>query len=170
MKRALLGLGLVACQGAPKSQPAELASASASAATAPASASAAAAPMPWFSGRWQGSYDAELHRIETAAGGVKEWKQDDGKQAAGPGTLSLEAKPDGSVSGSASGPLGEQNLLGHIEGDRVALTLTSSAENGFRGVIVAAQVGSDIKGVLSASTGDSLSVRRASVTLSKVAR
>ena len=169
MKRALLGLGLVACQGAPKSQPAELVAASASAAAAPASASAAA-PMPWFFGHWQGSYNAELHRIELAAGGVKEWKQDDGTQAAGPGTLSLEAKQDGSVSGSASGPLGEQTLLGHIEGDRVALTLTSSAENGFRGVIVVAQVGSDIQGALNASTGDSLSVRRASVTLSKAAR
>lgn len=170
MKRALLGLALVACQGAPKSQPAELGSAAASAAAPSASAAAAAAPSAWFVGRWQGSYSAELHRVELASGGVKEWKQDDGKQAAGAGTLSLEAKGDGSVSGSASGPLGEQALSGQVEGDRVALSLTSGEPNGFRGTLLASQVGEGMQGSLSASTGDSLSVRKASVTLSKVPR
>jgi hypothetical protein len=161
---------LLGCQGAPQAQPTERAAASSSAA-APASAAASAAPAPsaWFLGRWQGSYQAELRRIETSAGGVKEWKKDEGTHASGPGQLSLEAKPDGSVTGSASGALGEQTVTGHIEGDRVALTLTSSEPNGFRGTIIGAQEGVGIRGTLSASSGDSLSVRQAAVTLQRAA-
>lgn len=173
MRRARSSLLLVGslsfgCQQAPQGQPAERAGASASAATAAPSASAAA-PAAWFLGPWQGTYEAELHRVEVALGGVKEWKQDEGKLAVGPGKLSLEAKTDGTVTGSASGPLGEQAVSGHIEGDRVALTLTSAEPNGFRGVVVGAQDGAGIVATLSASSGDSLVVRQGKVSLRKSA-
>ena len=165
MRFTLAALLLLACQGSPKDQPAAPA---ASAVLASAAPSASAAPAAaWYEGKWQGSYQAELHRVETAAGGVKEWKKDDGAQSSGEGKLSLEAKADGSVSGTASGALGEQAVSGRVEGDRVALTLTPATPNGFQGVILAAQAAEGIKGSLSVSTGDSLTVRKASVVLAK---
>ena len=133
--------------------------------------SASAAPAAaWYEGSWQGTYKAELHRIETAAGGVKEWKKDDGAQSSGEGKVSLEAKADGTVSGQASGALGEQSVSGRIEGERVALKLTPADANGFQGVILASQAPEGIKGTLSASTGDSLMVRKAEVTLSRAGK
>lgn len=164
----LLPLGLLlACQGTPEDAAKDRTTTTPSA-RAPVAPSAAAAPAAaWYEGSWQGTYQAELHRIEMAAGGVKEWKKDDGAQASGEGKLSIEAKSDGSVSGQASGVLGEQVVSGRIEGEHVALKLTPARPDGFQGVILAAQAPEGIKGSLSASTGDSLVVRKASVTFSK---
>jgi hypothetical protein len=169
--KALLPLALVlACQNASKDQ-------ATAQAPAPGSAAASAAPRgpttpaaAWYEGSWQGGYKAELHRIETSAGGVKEWKKDDGTQSSGEGKLSLEAKADGTVSGKASGALGEQSVSGRIEGESVALKLTPADANGFQGVILASQAPEGIKGTLSVSTGDSLVVRKADVTLSKAGK
>jgi hypothetical protein len=161
---------LLSCQGCQKDKahdPAPAPSASAVAAAPSASAAPAAA---WFEGSWQGTYKAELHRIETAAGGVKEWKKDEGAQASGEGKLSLEAKPDGTVSGQASGALGEQTVSGRIEGEHVALKLTPTDANGFQGTILGSGAAEGINGALSASTGDSLVVRKAAVTLVKAAK
>ena len=158
---------LAACQSSGK----DSAPAPAASVRAPAAPSVPAAPpAAWYEGKWQGTYKAELRRIELAAGGVKEWKKDDGAQASGEGKLLLEAKADGTVSGSASGALGEQAISGRIEGEQVSLTLTPTEANGFQGVILAAQAPEGIKGSLSASTGDSLVVRQASVTLAKAAK
>jgi hypothetical protein len=158
---------LVGCRNAPK-QAAPSASAAASAAAAAAVPSAA--PAPWFEGAWHGSYKAELHRIELAVGGVKAWKDDDGKQASGEGKLDLQVTADGSVTGSASGALGEQRVSGRVEDERVSLSLLPLAPEGFHGVILAAQAPAGIEGTLSASTGDSLAVRKASVTLAKAGK
>ena len=164
-----LGL-LLACQGSPQDTAKDQTPAP-SVARASAAPSASAAPAAaWFEGSWQGTYTAELHRIEMAAGGVKEWKKDDGAQASGEGKLSIEAKSDGTVSGQASGVLGEQIVSGRVEGEHVALKLTPAQPDGFQGVIVAAQAPEGIKGSLSASTGDSLVVRKASVTFSKAGK
>jgi hypothetical protein len=155
------------CQNAAKQ---EQAATSASAAPAASAAPvASAAPKPWFEGGWQGAYQAELHRIELPVGGVKEWKKDDGSAASGAGTLSLTAAADGSVTGSAKGPLGEHQVSGRVEGDTVALSLVPAAADGFRGTILAAKAPEGIKGTLQASSGDSLTVRKANVTLSKAA-
>jgi hypothetical protein len=160
----------VACQGSGKAQKSD-APAAASAAAAPSGASSAAAPpSAWYAGSWQGSYKAELHRVELPAGGIKEWKKDDGVQASGDGKLSLDVAVDGGVTGKASGPLGEQTVSGRVEGARVALTLTPAETNGFQGVILAEQAPEGIKGALSASTGDSLVVRKATVLLAKAAK
>jgi hypothetical protein len=166
--KALLSLMLlVACHKDPPKDQAPVASAAIASAAPSASAAPAAA---WFEGNWQGTYKAELYRIETAAGGVKEWKKDDGAQSSGEGKVSLEAKADGTVSGQASGALGEQSVSGRIEGERVALKLTPAEANGFQGVILASQAPEGIKGTLSASTGDSLMVRKAEVTLSRAGK
>lgn len=167
MKRGwlLLPLLLAACQNS-KTEAVPAASASVAAAP-PASAVPAAPPKAWFEGAWQGTFTAELFRVETAAGGLKEWKQDDGKKASGEGKLSLDVSPDGSVTGSASGALGELPVTGRVEGDRAALKLDAPAADGFHGVILATQTPEGMKGTLSASSGDSLQVRQAAVSLSR---
>lgn len=160
-----------ACQQAPKADPSATGSAAANASAAAPAPSASAAPAKaWFEGSWQGAFQAELLRIELPAGGLKEWKNDDGKKASGEGKLSLEAKPDGSVSGTASGALGELTVAGQVDGDRAALTLTSAQPEGFHGVILATQTPEGMKGTLNASSGDSLQVRQAAVTLSRAAK
>ncbi len=169
--KALWPLGLLlACQGAPKDAAKDQSPAPSIARASAAPSASAGPPAAWYEGSWQGTYKAELHRIEMKAGGVKEWKKDDGAQASGEGKLSIEAKSDGTVSGQASGVLGEQVVSGRIEGEHVALKLTPAQPDGFQGVIVAAQAPEGIKGSLSASTGDSLVVRKASVTFSKAGK
>jgi hypothetical protein len=158
-----------ACQQAPKTDAVAASSAAASASAAPV-ASAAVPSKAWFEGNWQGAFQAELFRIELPVGGVKEWKQDDGKQASGEGKLSLDAAPDGSVNGTVTGALGELAVAGHVDGDRAALTLTSAKPDGFHGVILASQTPEGMKGTLSASSADSLQVRKASVTLTRAAK
>ena len=158
-------LSSLSCQS-PSQQavPQPASSGSAPAAAVPANS---AAPQPWYQGAWQGSYQAELFRIELPVGAVREWKKDDGRQGSGAGKLSLTAGPDGNVTGTASGPLGEQAVTGHIDGNRAALSLLPKEAGGFQGVILADQAPEGMKGKLSASTGDSLSVRQATVTLTR---
>jgi hypothetical protein len=156
----------VACQEAAKTDPAAVGSAQAGASVA-GPAAAAVPAKPWFEGTWQGAFQAELFRLELPSGGVKEWKQDDGKKSSGEGTLSLQAGPDGGVTGTATGALGELAVAGRVEGDRAALTLSSAQPDGFHGVILASQTPEGLKGTLSASSGDSLQVRQASVTLTR---
>lgn len=161
----LLLLLAVACQKAPKADIADVPAAQPSASVA---APAAAPAKPWFEGSWQGVFQAELFRVELATGGVKEWKQDDGKKSTGGGKLSLEAGSDGGVTGTASGALGDLTVAGRFDGDRAALTLTSTQPDGFHGVILASQTAEGLKGTLNASSADSLRVRQASVTLTRV--
>lgn len=169
MRAALLLVIVLGCKESPERAPA--AGSSALAASSASAAPVTSAPAkPWYEGAWQGSYKAELLRIETAAGSVKQWKDDDGSKASGEGKLSLEAASDGTVSGSATGPLGEHGVSGKVDGDRVALSLIPAQHDGFRGVILASQAEGGIRGTLSASTGDSLQARRATVTLARVAK
>jgi hypothetical protein len=160
---------LAACQNTKTESTTAATSASAvsALAAAPSASVAPVATKPWFEGAWQGTFTAELFRVETAAGGVKEWKQDDGKKAAGEGQLSLEIAADGSVTGNARGALGELTLTGRVDGDRAALTLASAEVDGFHGSVLATQTPDGMKGTLSASSGDSLQVRQAAVTLSR---
>lgn len=160
----LLPLAL-ACQKTPKADAVATASAQPSASVAAPVATAPA--KSWFEGKWQGAFQAELFRIELPSGGVKEWKQDDGKKSSGEGQLSFEAGPDGGVSGTASGALGPLAVAGRIEGDRAALTLTSADADGFHGVILASQTPEGLQGTLSASSADSLQVRKGSVSLTR---
>ena len=158
---------LVACQKSPSGEAAPAPSGS----VAPAAAAPSAPPAPvqaWYEGAWQGAFQAELFRVELPVGGVKEWKQDDGKHATGPGTLKLEIGRDGHVSGSASGALGELIASGQADTDRLALSLSSATPDGFHGVVLATQTPDGMRGTLSASSADSLVVRKGDVTLTRV--
>jgi hypothetical protein len=171
MKHAFFALLLIACKGSPATDQAAPAASAGPPASGSASAAASAAPAKaWYEGAWQGTYKAELLRLETAAGGVKQWKEDDGSKSSGEGKLSIQAAPDGTVSGSASGPLGEHTVAGKVEGDRVALSLIPAQAEGFRGVILASQQGDGIQGSLNVATGDSLTARKASVTLARAGK
>ena len=167
--RTLLSLSLLsvvgACQQTPKSEPAPVAS-SAAASSAPAPAPA----KPWFAGSWQGLFVAQLFRLEMPVGGVKEWKLDDGKRSTGEGALSLEVSEEGVVTGTARGALGDLAVTGRVEGDRAALSLASPQPDGFHGVVLATQTPDGMKGTLSASSGDSLLVRKAEVTLTRAGK
>ena len=167
MKLAALLLLVTACQQSPKSEPTPATSANASASGSARAAATVTPAKAWFEGAWQGVYQAELFRIELPIGGVKEWKQDDGKQASGEGKLALTAAPDGSVTGSASGALGELLVVGRVDGDRAALSFAAPGAEGFHGVILAAQTPDGMQGTLNASSADSLQVRKASVTLAR---
>ena len=157
---------LAACQKAGTDQVSPSASVGVAASKAMPAASAPA-PKPWFEGAWQGGFQAELFRIELAVGGVKEWKQDDGKLASGPGTLAFDVTADGNAAGHANGALGELTILGHVDGDRAALRLVSLESGGFHGVVLATQTPQGMQGTLNASSGDSLQVRQAAVTLTR---
>ena len=170
MKPLLALLLLAACQGSGKEQAPPVASSPAAVSAAPSASASAAPAAAWYAGSWQGTYKAELHRVELPAGGIKEWKKDDGAQSSGEGKLSFDVSPTGDVTGKASGPLGEQVVSGRVEGENVALTLTPVEVNGFQGMIVAAQAPEGIKGALNASTGDSVVVRKAQVVVAKAGK
>lgn len=170
MRLAPLVLIAAACQNAPRSEGVPSAASAPPTAVPSTPPSAPPAQKPWFEGAWQGSFSAELFRVELPAGGVKEWKTDDGKQASGAGQLSLEVSPDGTAHGSAGGALGELTVSGRFEGERAALALAPVTPGGFQGVLVAEKSGEGLKGTLRASSGDSLQVRRADVTLTRASK
>ncbi len=154
-----------------KSDPAPPApAASVAVATPSASAAAPAAKeKPWYAGAWSGTYAAERFAIELPIGMVPAWKKDDGAKASGSGKISLEVSPEGTVSGKAEGPLGKHVARGSVEADtlRVEFVPEQSGTDAFRGVMFVTREGDSAKGELRASSGDSLTVRRANVTLAK---
>lgn len=167
----LLGGAAFACREAPAPDARSTASAVA-AASVPALPSAAAVVRPWYEGTWTGSYNASLHRIELELGGVRAWKDDDGKAASGPGSVQLSVSKDGVVSGEAEGPLGPLGVTGSA--DDGALRLVFAPRGGeldaFRGAVVAVRKGDSVSGTLRASSGDSLTVRSAAVELTRTVK
>lgn len=131
---ALLILSLLwACNSAPDKPdrdpppPPQRLSAAAASATAP-SASASAAPLPSQSagassdagalaGVWEGRYDAQKATMETHPKiKTREIGEDDGKRAAGPGTLEITIGRDGEVRGKGTGALGAVTITGEAKG------------------------------------------------------
>ncbi len=142
-------------------------------------ASASAAPDaqvpegPWYVGRWTGSYDAQHYLIETKKGeGLKAWAEDDGSDGAGKGKLELDVKPDGQITGTASGALGEMIASGQAEEDSLRVTLKPKepSDTSFQGFFIAKREGKSAKGRLQASSGDSLKVRDAPIELAPAAK
>jgi hypothetical protein len=140
-----------------------------SAAIAAPSASAAAVQKPWYEGSWSGSYTAERYAIELPIGNVPAWSKDDGSKASGPGEIKLTVDADGLVSGSAKGALGSHVVRGRVIEDSVSLELVPEAPTteALRGAGLTQREGEALKGELKASSGDSLTVRKASLTLTK---
>jgi hypothetical protein len=140
-------------------------------AAAPSASVLAPAPTPqakpWFSGAFQGAYEAKLAPVEVKVGAVKEWGTDDGKASSGPGKLDLKIDDDGKVDGVGEGALGSDRASGKVEDDTLRVILTPSDRSGLRGVLVATKDGDGFRGSIEASSGDSLRVRQAAIELKK---
>ncbi len=146
------------------------AAASVQAPAPPASASAHATSSA--AGQWSGTYEARPYRIEMSKkeGAVREWSADQGASHIGKGTLTVDIAEDGSAKGSAKGPLGELAIAGEVDDSLLRLRFTPvdpGQAPAFTGVLVAKREGETFTGRLQASSGDSLIVREASVSLRK---
>lgn len=170
---AVAVLGLVAgCEReSPKPTAASGSPTTAAASVAPsASAAPAEKPAPWYVGSWSGTYEAQHYLVETRKGeGAREWQSDDGGKHTGDGKLALEVSDDGTISGTATGPLGELVASGEVDEDsfRVRLRAAQPSETAFHGFFLAKRSGDSVKGRLQASSGDSLTVRDAPLELTK---
>ena len=165
---ALVGLA-TGCKAHPGG-PAPAASAAAQASASSSAAGAAAPPAkPWFSGDFQGSYEAKLAPVEVKVGAVKEWAADDGKASSGPGKLDLKIDDKGLVDGTSDGALGSSHASGKVEDDTLRVVLAPSDASGLHGVLVATKDGDGFRGSIEASSGNSLTVRQAPIELKKQA-
>ena len=179
-RAALFGVAavVVGCQGSNAGAPAPGASAAPSgvpvASVAAPSASSSSAPekaLVSFAGSWSGRYEAQHYLIEMSKeeGVVRQWKDDDGKHHSGDGTLSLTIAESGTVSGTSSGALGDLVATGFAESDsvRVALRPKLATDRAFTGTLVLKPNADKLEGSLQASSGDSLTVRDAPVSLTR---
>lgn len=164
-----LGFALASC----KTEPTEKAVASG----APSAASAlpsAEPPKPWYVGTWSGDYSAQLFKVESGPGAVKDWSKDDGSKASGPGKLTLRIDDGGAIDGDSEGALGALTARGQVDGETLRIALqpkdSSSAQTdaqSFSGTLLGSRSGDAVRGRLQASSGDSLTVREASIELKK---
>jgi hypothetical protein len=160
-----VAFGLSACK-TPSSSATPSASAAASAVDS-GPPPAVAKVKPWFSGGFSGQYQAKVAPVEIKVGAVKEWSKDDGKLASGPGKIELAIDDAGQVDGTSEGALGAGHVGGKVEGDTLRVQLSPADDTGLHGVLVATREGDGFKGSIEASSGDSLTVRTASIELKK---
>ena len=151
------------------------------AASASPSASVAAIPSakpvekPWFFGEWRASLEVARYQVEQTKqeGKVAAWAADTGDKATGKGELVLEIDEEGKVTGSASGALGKLNASGLVDGEELRVQLHAAEAlpppEMFNGVLLGQKEKDGFSGELKASSGDSLTVRKAAVTLTKQA-
>ncbi|MGE3671366.1 MAG: hypothetical protein AB7K71_16980 [Polyangiaceae bacterium] len=165
-----VALMLGVCASGCKEDPAPSATSSASA-TEVASAAPPPKPKPWYEGDWSGQYDATHYLIDMEAkdGAIRNWNDDDGKSEACKGKISLTIDEAGEVSGKLSGPLGDMTATGSVEGETLSVRLTPEAEEAkiTTAYFLADKKGEGFEGKLQASSGDSLMVRDAKLTLTK---
>jgi hypothetical protein len=139
----------------------------------PPAAEAAPKPAPWYVGDWTGTYQASLFKIELtgAEGAVQEWSKDDPSAFTGSGTLKLVVTEDHRVTGSVDGPLGKLVASGEVDGETLRVSLGPAApvptDQVSHATLVATRKGDAFEGRLRASTGNSLKVRVAAVTLAR---
>ncbi len=163
----------VGCDEKKSPGPAGTASAGAKGSAA-VSAKPAPPPAPWYFGTWQGTYEAQQYVIQMTKkqGAVKAWTQDAGEGGIvgeGEGKITLKIDEGKTITGEASGPLGDMTASGQVDEEqfRVRLTPKEPGEDAFQGFFLAKKSGKGMSGRLQASTGDSLKVRDAPVKLKR---
>lgn len=135
------------------------------------SAAASAGPeRPWYVGKWRGTYESRSYLIQMPKqeGPLAAWGKDDGAKASGQGKAELTIAEDGTVSGTAEGPLGTSRLSGSVEGETVRIRLEPQPAlipAGFEGLMVLERKKDELVGSLQASSGDGETVRDGSVKL-----
>jgi hypothetical protein len=144
------------------------------ASAAPVTGSAAptgSATAPGLSGVWEGKYDAKKGEIALPPKvPEKTWKKDDGKTAAGAGSITLTIGPSGEVTGQSTGALGDLDLTGRVEGSIVRASVMPkdpTAPPSMTGVLVGMLKGDVIQADLKAAGPDASIVREAKVELRK---
>lgn len=169
----LLSLGVFACDK-PDSAKASPTPSASHAAEAPSSrtlaqSSASAAPSgsaaPQTAGAsWSGDYVAKKSTIELPKKINDEtWKKDPGDSAVGPGKLTLSVNA-GTVTGTASGALGDQIAAGTFDGKSLHVALNPkdpTAPSAMTGTAVGDLSDGVIKGILRCSGPDAVVVREA---------
>jgi hypothetical protein len=132
-------------------------------------ATAASTTTPWFEGSWQGHYTARVNRVELPEpkAQLAAWREAGSND--GNGSLKLTIDPQGQLHGESSGALGNARLTGQVEEQRLLLRFRAqdNETTGFWGTAVLNCEMRVCSGTLKASTGDSLSVRDAHVTLER---
>ncbi|MFT3774043.1 MAG: hypothetical protein QM820_52425 [Minicystis sp.] len=150
------------------------ASPTSSASAAPSATSAAnAAPKAesGFPGAWAGNYDAKKGSVSLPPK-VKDkgLAADDGKKAAGPGTVELTVGEDGDVHGKIKGALGPGTITGKTEKGMLRGSITPDdprAPDAMFGVIVGALKGDVITGEIRVAGPDATVVREGTIELKK---
>jgi hypothetical protein len=140
--------------------------------SAPATAAtASAAPRSPHAGRWSGAFVAEKAEVQVPEGvDYRAWEDDDGKKATGDGKLSIDVADDGSVSGKASGALGDLDVSGQVDDDEVRVMLVPrdpESDEAMSGTLVGEVRGNSIEGQLVASNSDATFARRAKTSLKR---
>jgi hypothetical protein len=147
--------------------PEALLSGSAAHQTTPTTSAAARASS--LEGTWQGSYDAKKGSVGLPPK-VKDKvrHKDDGKAAAGPGTITLTIAPGGELQGKAKGALGDATLVGRIEGDIIRASVVPDdpyATHAMTGVLIGKLDGDVIHANLRVAGPDAVLVRESPVEL-----
>ncbi|WP_437723244.1 hypothetical protein [Sorangium sp. So ce861] len=156
------------------------------AASAPPAASSAAAELPdagppgdvgaptgapAWQGTWEGGYDAKKGSVVMPAK-VKDAvrQKDDGKQATGPGTVTLTIEPNGELKGTAKGALGDATLVGKVEDGMVRASVFPEdprAPSAMTGILVGELKENLIAGRIRVTGPDAMLVRESPVELKK---
>jgi hypothetical protein len=156
------------------------------AASAPPAASSAAAELadagppgevgaptgaPAWQGTWEGRYDAKKGSVVLPPK-VKDVvrQKDDGKQATGPGTVTLTIDPSGELKGTAKGALGDATLVGKVEDGMVRASVFPEdprAPSAMTGILVGELKENVIAGRIRVTGPDAMLVRESPVELKK---
>lgn len=155
--------------------PAPVASASASGKTetpepkASASAEATSETPKSLVGTWEGTYEAKKGSVEMPPK-VKDKvrDKDDGKAAAGKGTITLTISKDGELKGKTEGALGTATLTGKTEANEIRASLfpdDATAKQAMFGIVTAKLEDNHIKGIIRVANGDASIVREAPINL-----
>lgn len=138
---------------------------------------------PWFEGTWHGDIELQAAAPQEGAGLPKEWKDDPGG-GLGPAKLSLSIDGERRVTGTLVGAL-RLEVQGLLEDTTLRAQLhptqpdEATATASFRGTLVAAPEGTvhpaqpppepppNLVGTLRLSSGDSLRIRHARVSLER---
>lgn len=162
-------------QGAKDSAGAASASAAALAVSAAPAASAKPAEKPWYAGEWHATLNVERYQIEQTKeeGKIKAWADAGDTKAIGKGELVLQIDDAGKVTGSVTGPLGDLEAAGMLDDKTLRVRFQPAKQltppEMYSGVLLAEKSEAGFAGDLKASSGDSQTVRKASVVLSKKA-
>lgn len=136
-----------------------------------ATSSATAPADPPFAGTWRASFEAKQGEVRVPEGVPSStWTKDTGEQLTGSGSLEVQIRPDGDVSGTGSGALGRLLIRGRVVDDVLRAGLTP-AEPGtptaMSGVLVARAEEDSFAGQLRVSSYDGSVVRVAAVRFEK---